>query len=82
MDRQQLCCIRIEPQALPICLQQARSIAFICAEGIAHAMVGASRDRTSTTLQIVRLSPSIYIQHIEHGYHPPERENLTYARMA
>ena len=35
VDRQQLCCMRVEPQFPPICLQQACSAAFICADGIA-----------------------------------------------
>ncbi len=66
VERQQLCCMCVVPQAPPICLQQARSAAFIWADGMAHAIVGASRHSTSKMLLILRLGRSIKIQHIEH----------------
>lgn len=59
VERQQLCCIRIDPQVPPICLQQARSAASIWADGMAHAIVGASRDSISRILLSVRLSRSM-----------------------
>jgi hypothetical protein len=40
-------------------LQQACSLALICAAGMAHAIVGASKQRTVTRLQTVRQSRSM-----------------------